>query len=89
GLSAALVTLRWAYSVADHKLRPASYRHVVLIFAGFLVAVIVGISVVAIAGTPDWTVVVAMTLTLSLISFLAVQGAIQVRGERDNEREET
>lgn len=82
GLCAALGALAWTYSAADRKLRPASYRHIVLVFFGFLLAAIAGMSVVAIAGTPDWTVILANTLTLGLVSLLAVRGAIQVREER-------
>jgi len=87
GLCAALGALAWAYAAADRKLRPASYRHMILLFFGFLVAVIAGMSVVAIAGTPDWTVILTTTLTLGLVGALAVRGAIQVRQERGDARQ--
>lgn len=82
GLCAALGALAWTYAAADRRLRPASYRHMILLFFGFVVAAIAGMAVVAIAGTPDWSVIVALTLTIGLVSGLAVRGAIQVRGER-------
>ena len=81
GVCVAVALLARGYAFADRKLRRADYRHVVLVVVGFYAAAIVSASVTAMAGTPHWTVIIPLVLTLGLVSLLAARGALQVRAE--------
>ncbi len=82
GLAGGVVLLRWGYRLGDRMLSARSYRYVALIFLGFNFAVLISVSVVSVAQTPDWTVVGALVLTLGLVCFWSVQGALAIQRER-------